>query len=96
MRKGVTRAREARSAVRPAPRPAEDEDDADEAPLARGGSAARQEGSDSTVFVRNLSYETTDEELQRAFEQMGPVRRSFVVAKQGLRAMASGDPERDR
>ena len=36
-------------------------------------------GSEHTAFVRGLPYDFTDGQLQETFEQIGPVRRAFVV-----------------
>lgn len=33
----------------------------------------------TAIFVRNLPYDATDEQLEKAFAAIGPVRKSFVV-----------------
>ena len=35
------------------------------------------------LFVRNLPYTTTDKELEDAFSEYGPIKRSFVVKDKG-------------
>ena len=37
-----------------------------------------------TLFVRNLPYTTTDKELEDAFSEYGPIKRSFVVKDKGI------------
>ena len=36
-----------------------------------------------TLFVRNLPYTATDKELEEAFSEYGPIKRSFVVQDKG-------------
>ena len=40
----------------------------------------------ATVFVRNLTYDTTDAELEEHFGEVGPVRRAFVVRDRKTKA----------
>ena len=41
--------------------------------------AQSSSASSSTVFVRNLPYEWTDVDLSSAFQDIGPLRRAFIV-----------------
>ena len=36
-----------------------------------------------TLFVRNLPYSTTNEQLERLFSDIGPIKRCFVVKSKG-------------
>jgi len=37
----------------------------------------------STIFIRNLPFDFTDEQLERKFEEVGPVKRAFIVTGKG-------------
>ena len=36
-------------------------------------------GKPSSVFVRNLAFDATDETLERHFESIGPVKEAWIV-----------------
>ena len=36
-----------------------------------------------TLFVRNLPYSTTNEDLENTFSEIGPIKTCFVVADRG-------------
>ncbi|ESO84060.1 hypothetical protein LOTGIDRAFT_229578 [Lottia gigantea] len=40
-------------------------------------------GKSKTLFVRNLPFTATDEQLENVFNEIGPVQRCFVVRKKG-------------
>jgi len=41
------------------------------------------ESRSKTLFVRNLPYSATDEQLEQLFSDIGPIKRCFVVKKKG-------------
>ncbi|XP_062503994.1 uncharacterized protein LOC134180824 [Corticium candelabrum] len=43
-----------------------------------------------TVFVRNLPFSTTDEQLQELFKDAGEIKRSYVVRDRGVRDKCRG------
>ena len=52
----------------------------DGAAVPAGRAAPRREPAEgASVFVRNLSEETTGEQLESMFSDVGPVRRAFIV-----------------
>jgi len=36
-----------------------------------------------TLFVRNLPYSTTNEQLEQLFSDFGPIKRCFVIKNKG-------------
>lgn len=40
----------------------------------------------STLFVRNLNFETTDDHLTKHFEDIGPLKRAFVAKEKGTKS----------
>ena len=38
-----------------------------------------------SVFVRNIGYDVDDESLQAAFEDVGPVRKCFIIKEKGAK-----------
>lgn len=36
------------------------------------------------LFVKNLPYDTKDDEFEKAFSDIGPIRKSFLVREKGL------------
>ena len=46
----------------------------------------------STIFVSNLSYNTTQESLQAAFDDIAPVKTAFVVYEKAPTISPSDDP----
>jgi RNA recognition motif-containing protein len=40
------------------------------------------------LFVRNLSYNTTDEEFEKTFSDIGPLRRSYLIKNKGQSRVA--------
>jgi hypothetical protein len=45
---------------------------------------------DCTVFARNLAYSVTDEVLEQTFEDIGPIKRAFVVTEKGAAGKSRG------
>ena len=43
----------------------------------------QQNTSDKTLFVRGLSYDTTDVQLEDAFSDYGPIKTCFTVKSKG-------------
>ncbi|XXQ33246.1 RRM domain-containing protein [Plasmodiophora brassicae] len=41
------------------------------------------DASKSTVFVRNLPFDMTDQQFEAKFEEVGPVKRAFIVTGKG-------------
>lgn len=39
--------------------------------------------SKKVLFVRNLSYDTKDEDFEKAFSDIGPLRRSYLIKEKG-------------
>jgi len=36
------------------------------------------------LFVQNVPYDTTDEEFEKAFSDVGPIRKCFLIREKGL------------
>lgn len=36
------------------------------------------------LFVQNVPYDTTDEEFEKAFSDVGPIRKCFLIKEKGL------------
>ena len=47
------------------------------------GSLSESERKSKTLFVRNLSYSATNEQLEQLFSEIGPIKRCFVVKNKG-------------
>ena len=39
--------------------------------------------SQKVLFVRNLPFSTTDEDLENLFSEVGPIKRCFVIRDKG-------------
>ena len=39
--------------------------------------------SQKVLFVRNLPFSTTDQDLENIFSEVGPIKRSFVIRDKG-------------
>lgn len=39
--------------------------------------------SDKVLFVRNLPYRINDDEFEKAFSEIGPLKRAFVAREKG-------------
>lgn len=39
--------------------------------------------SQRVLFVRNLPFSTTDQDLEKLFSEIGPIKRSFVIRNKG-------------
>ena len=62
-----------------------------------GDGGGAEDVSRATVFVRNLPYSATDQQLEDAFSEVGPVRSAFCVRQKGNsgvrgRGMGGGKP----
>merc|ERR1719162_1347811 len=53
-------------------------------------SDAGGESEGTTVFVRNLAFDVTNEQLETHFGDVAPVRRAFVVTQQDGKARGFG------
>ena len=51
--------------------------------MTEGNEKMALEAQGKTLFVRNLPYTATDKELEEAFSEFGPIKRSFVVKDKG-------------
>lgn len=58
-------------------------------PLASTDTSAEENTSKSTLFVRGLPYEATNEQLEAFFSEVGPVRSCFVVLDRNTEKNAS-------
>lgn len=36
------------------------------------------------LFVKNIPYDTTDEEFEKAFSDVGPIRKCFLIREKGM------------
>lgn len=39
--------------------------------------------SQRVLFVRNLPFSTTDQDLEKLFSEVGPIKRCFVIRNKG-------------
>ena len=47
------------------------------------GDSGDEEDDNATVFVRNLAFDVTNENLESFFGDVAPVRRAFIVEQNG-------------
>ncbi|XP_074661419.1 RNA-binding protein 28-like [Tubulanus polymorphus] len=59
--------------------------------VAVGGAAVRSTVSKNTLFVRNLHPKTTNEDLEKVFSSIGPMKQCFVVSGNNNRRGDSSD-----
>ncbi|XP_078364761.1 RNA-binding protein 28-like isoform X2 [Oculina patagonica] len=46
--------------------------------------------SQKVLFVRNLPFTTTDQDLENLFSEVGPIKRSFVIRDKGAKSLCRG------
>merc|ERR1712212_914839 len=47
-------------------------------------------GSSATIFVGNLPFDTRDEQLEKEFSEIGPIKRAFIVKDKDNRSKSRG------